>query len=165
MKNSRSRRKLSAFLVHSLRDWYYFCFTPTRSRSLAFVGVSHRGNAFPRFQCLRHKPSSYLFLLNLRIFHFRSCSLKKICEICQKSVSSVFKKSRAPFPRSRISAFCRPFRTCLLFIFYPGLAPWANSVALSALKFHQKPYFVLLNLWFFHFLFPRKTIRKVRLIR
>ncbi len=26
-----------------------FCLTPTRSHSLAFVGVSHRGNAFPRF--------------------------------------------------------------------------------------------------------------------
>ena len=44
----------SFFFIHSLRDWYYFCFTPTRSRSLAFVGVSHRGNAFPQFQCLRH---------------------------------------------------------------------------------------------------------------
>ena len=36
----------------------------------AFVGVIHRGNAFPQFQCLRHKQRSYFTLLNLRHFNF-----------------------------------------------------------------------------------------------
>ena len=59
------------------------CFfnTPTRSRSLAFVGVSHRGNAFPQFQRLRH------FVKILCVISIKKCvpaqffSFKNICEI------------------------------------------------------------------------------------
>ena len=69
-----------------------FLFYPhTLAFPRAFAGVSHRGNSFPQFQCLRH--IKFLFFPNLpTVFHFRSRSLKKICEIGEICV----KKSCVP---------------------------------------------------------------------
>ena len=73
-----------------------FLFYPhTLAFPLAFVGVRHRGKAFPQFQCLRHKQS---LQSENKIGYARHASSHKICAICGICVR---KFPFPPFPRSR----------------------------------------------------------------
>ncbi len=49
----------------------FLIYPHTLAFPLAFVGVSHRGNTFPRFQCLRHNSKILLIPNKPTVFHSR----------------------------------------------------------------------------------------------